>query len=435
MRLRPNADIKPGGRVGRRNLIAYGQSLVLFVGAIGTLQIASAQNVTPVQVVAPEIDTPITEARRQAHKMFQRLTRTKVQIDDPRVKQMETLISQNQTAEAAKVATSDPLFLDVGIRDWARVISSRDRDIRTPMNDFVATVIGVVRDSDTTSAKELLTGNFTYRVNPEVIAGGVNIRQDELNDLIASNNHYSDLQARRLSPSAVLVRQSPQRVVMRNANNTPVDHPDPAGLLTSRQFQMMYTTAGTNRLAIEYSFKTFMCVSMEEWMDSSRGDDRVGRDVSRMPAGDLNTYQTTCKGCHAQMDAYRGAFAYVDFLNNRPTVNVTPVGKMNPNNPENTDFTHTDNSFRNYAFGAKNADQFGWRTGGEGVGMGDYGRALADSRGFSRCMVRHAFQNVCNRKPRAEEETMVRTIADQFEMSGYHMKRLFENVAARPECI
>ena len=70
-----------------------------------------------------------------------------------------------------------------------------------------------------------------------------------------------------------------------------------------------------------------------------------------------------------------------------------------------------------------------------GSGVGSLARMVADSRGFSRCMVRKAFQAVCRRSPLAAEENLVRSLADQFETDGYHMRRMYENVAVNPNCV
>lgn len=397
---------------------------------------AQAQMSQPTQVM-PEPNEPISPERLRAHSLFRSLTGTLIPIDDPRLKQMETLLKNKQDRDAAKIATADPLFYDIRVRDMARKMSTRDESVRAPLTDFVATFVGVVRDSDTTSAKELLTGNFTYRADPALttVNGTQQVRNNELNDIVNSNNHYADIQTRGFSLHAILVRAPGQKI---NVNNAPADIPDPAGLLTTRQWMAAHADAGTNRRLVEYTFKQFMCVPMTSWADATAPDDRVARDVSRTPAGSNEKYLTTCKACHGQMDGLRGAFARVDFVNNRITYNTGAIpqnGKMNRNAQEFPQgYVTTDTSWVNYATVGKNADQFGWRSSPTGMGMAQLGALLANSQGFSRCMVRRTFTEVCKRAPAATEESMIRSVADQFESSGYHMRGLFEIVALRPEC-
>lgn len=414
----------------------FGATLAVLAAPFAT-SLAEAQ-VTPIPAVAPNPSGQISAERQRAQKLFQAITGVKVAIDDARLAQMEAQLKAGNPRAAAAVASADPLFLDVQIRDVAKIMSTREQTIRAPMSDFVATFIGVVRDSDTRSAKELLTGNFYYRVSPTVISGlpaGATIRQAEQADFIQSNNHYADLEARRLSPAAVLVAASPQRALQ---NNVVVNHPDPAGLLTSRAFVAAHAVAGTNRRPIEEMMQEFMCVKMEEWSDSNGSDERVGQDVTREPSGSVNLYQTTCKACHSGMDGFRGAWAFIDFTNNAQTISTAVRAKMTRNASETTGYAvHriADNSWVNFSTGSKNSDQFGWRSAMAGSGVGSLARMVADSRGFSRCMVRKAFQAVCRRSPLAAEENLVRSLADQFETDGYHMRRMYENVAVNPNCV
>lgn len=404
------------------------------IGAALTVLSASQAlaQVTPIPAVTPAPNATISPARQRAQKLFQAITAVRVPIDDARLVQMESLIAAKNERGAAAIATQDPLFLDVQIRDWARKSSTRDESVRAPMSDFVATIIGVVRDSDTTSAKQLLTGNFYYRVDP-AIATTNTIRQDETKDIVQSNNHYNDLTARNLSPSAVLIKQSPQRAMMAGAV---VDHPDPSGLITTRDFTEAHAIAGTNRRMVEYSMRQFMCVAMADWADANGSDERVAQDVTRTPSGSVNLYLTTCKACHSGMDGFRGAFGFLDFTNNAQTFSTNIVGKMLRNNTQYPQgYRMTDNSIINNAILPKNADQFGWRSSTTGVGIGAFGKMLADSRGFSRCMVKKAFNSVCRRSPLVSEESLVRSLADQFEADGYHLRHMWENVAIQQQCV
>ena len=386
-------------------------------------------------VVMPDTNSAISAERTKAHHLFRALTGVLIPIDDPRLKQMEVLLKSKRMIDAEKIATSDPLFYNNRVRDLARKMSTRAESVRSPLSDFVATFVGVVRDSDTTNAKLLLTGNFTYQADPSVIAsgGGTAVSMDPVKDLITSNNHYDDITKNGYSLKAVLKRVDGQQYL---SNDVATAWPDPAGLITTRAFMMAHADAGTNRRLVEYAFRQFMCSPITSWADGTSPDDRIGRDVDRQPGGSTSKFLTTCKNCHSNLDGFRGAFANVDFTGNRITYSTNPVGKMNRNSDVFPDgFVTRDNSFVNYANVGKNADAFGWRGAGTGgSGIAKFGEMLANSRGFSRCMVTRIFTDVCKRAPASTEDAVVRTMADQFESSGYHLRGLFEIVAARPEC-
>ena len=221
-------------------------------------------------------------------------------------------------------------------------------------------------------------------------------------------------------------------------NGMTVAHPDPAGILTSVAFLAAHALAGTNRRLVEYSFREFMCQPITNWADGTSPDDHIGRDVDRMPGGSPNKFLTTCKNCHANMDGMRGAFGLVDYDANNgiPTFGTTIVAKMLRNaDVYPAGFKMTDTSFINYTNVGNNADQFGWGSAQmTGTGIKQFATMLSKSKGFSRCLVRRVFTDVCKRAPAATEETMVRSVADQFETSNYHLRNLFETVALRPEC-
>lgn len=180
--------------------VAIASATLSVLAAPFMVSTAQAQ-VTPIPATAPNPTGEISPERQRAQKLFQAITGVKVAIDDARLVQMETQLKAGNPRAAAAIASQDPLFLDVQIRDVAKIMSTREQTIRAPMSDFVATFIGVVRDSDTRSAKELLTGNFYYRVDPAVIAtlpANATIRQAEQADIVQSNNHFNDLENRRL---------------------------------------------------------------------------------------------------------------------------------------------------------------------------------------------------------------------------------------------
>ena len=55
------------------------------------------------------------------------------------------MVGQSPVA-AALIATNDPKFLNDTIRNMAAPWTNRDQSVFVPLNDYTATVIGMVRD-------------------------------------------------------------------------------------------------------------------------------------------------------------------------------------------------------------------------------------------------------------------------------------------------
>lgn len=379
-------------------------------------------------------------------KLLERLGGVKVSGDDPRLRQIEAAIQASDWQVAAALATADPNFLNVTVKQMAQKMSTREESIQTPMNDFTAFFMGIVRDES--DARKLLTGDFFYMADPGRIPAGITIRADLQLDFVQNNNHYADLDRVGLDIGGLLKKENGQ-MLLQTSTNTMVYNPDPAGLLTTRAFMGAHAAAGTNRRPVEYAFREFMCVGIDEWSDVTVSDARIGRDIDRFPGGDHTKFQVSCKGCHTVMDGFRGAFAKWNQDNNR-IVNFDAMGeasyngfnagvasKMNGNsNVFPAGFVTRDNSWVNNARGPANESLFGWRgTADQGFGVRAFGETLSNSARFSQCMVKRVFEATCrheydlkNRKGFASEQ------ARQFEANGYNLKKLFQSVALSAEC-
>jgi len=429
------ANMNGQSKVQSKVLVA---ALILLGTALAPAQMANAPSLSIMPSAMPNPSGEITAARQRARVIFTALTGVPVSIDDARLVQMESLIAAGNERGAAAIATGDAAFYDVRLRDIGRRLSTRDELRTAPLSDFVATYVGVIRDQR--DARDLLTGNFYYRADAAKVGlnGAPAVRGDEAQHIVLSNDHYDDITAGNYSLYGVLTRVDGQKTYTGDPDEGGSLQPitDAAGLISSRAFMMAHADAGTMRRPLEFSFRQFMCVPMESWMDASRPDDWIGRDVDRYPGGSNQTYQVTCKACHTQMDAFRGAFAYFDWdddriefrpgqVNNRMNrnANVFPQGRAT-----------ADNSWLNYAQAPKNVDQFGWRGPASGSGLNEFGRLLANSKGFSRCMARQLFTDICNRKPGAAEEAAIRAFGDDLE-SDYNLKNLAEKIVISQVCI
>lgn len=159
------------------------------------------------------------------------------------------------------------------------------------------------------------------------------------------------------------------------------------------------------------------------------------------------------------MDAQRGAFAYTEFDANRVKHGQVNAGglftagtgvsvKMNRLGDGNftQGLTLTSDDWVNYAVSGELGNLYGWRdASGNRIsapvmsrGINAYGRMVARSESFSRCMAQTAFENICKRTMTAAEKAgILRDIASEWERpasGNYKIRWLFEKIAVSPAC-
>ena len=398
-----------------------------------------------------------TQAQKDDAKwIYERITGVKWAADHPLIVQAATMVAAGQRADVAALATQQAQFLNVTVKNFALEMSTRDETIRIPLNDFAATIMGVVRDN--TDARELLYGNFFYVGDPARLPAGIPNVIANANEMgarvLRSNEHYAALDSKnnRLDVGSVLMRVNGQRLVQSEANNvfTIVANPDPAGVLTSRTFIEAHAVAGTNRRPVEYTFRQFMCLPLEQWADALSSDVRIGRDIDRFPGGDHMKFQTSCKSCHTVMDGFRGAWARWDFENDVALQTTVRQGASDGNRVLNKlnrnatvypgGYVTTNDSWVNHAARGVNATQFGWRgldkvtPANSGTGVGDFGRLVANSQRFSTCMAKRVFKSVCRKDLADSEIAVYASLGTQFESLNYNLRNLYQIAALHPRC-
>jgi hypothetical protein len=375
-----------------------------------------------------DVDAPISSSQSLALEIYKRLVGITTPIDNPVITDMARQIARGNLAAAATIATEQPGFYNLVVRDFAARMSTRDQSINTSLNDFIATFIGLTRDD--LDARLLLTGRLFYKGSDAAAVGNA-----IYGDILGSNNHYDDLVSDNYDLSSVLQRENTQYI--RTGDNTYGVHPDAAGVITSRAFMQAHAVDGTNRRLVEYTVKQFACLDMEGWADAKAPDFRVGRDIDRFPGGEGSKYLTTCKACHSVMDGFRGAFAKYDFDRNFVQYRDGVDNKMNQNRDTfPSGYNTTDNSWVNNAVSPANQLTFGWRgVASSGNGVRQFATTIANSRAFSKCMVKRVYREICRRPVASFELPMVDSMANSFESSGYNLKNLFQELAIRPECI
>ncbi len=358
---------------------------------------------------------PKAQTVAYAELLYQRIVGVPVSVNNPVYEKMGDLIANNDYLEAATLAQEDHHFYSVRVRNFAAPMTNKAEDPSEPFNDMQAMIIGVTRDE--LDARLLLTGNFRYQ-------GYSNLGLPAVSR--ANNDHYQAFDDQGYDYWANLTQVSPQWS----------DVAESAGVLTSRAWAKAHYIAGTNRRGVQFTFQEFLCTPIDQWKDPGLPDHFVRRDVDRSPDGNPNTYETFCRNCHAPMDALGGALARFDFQNDTLLYYPTSIApKYNQNITVYPDgYVTVNDNWINYVTANQN-QAFGWRGALQGVGIHDFAAMMANSRGFSACMVKRVFQEVCNRTPVASDATVISSLTDGFEANQYNLKKLFAQVSIDPTCI
>lgn len=400
-------------------------------------------------------NTSISE--NEAIQMIERLHGSRILASKLRDNGMLVKVQDPKTRdEALMQLIEDDNFYKVTLRNMASRMSIRSEEVSAPLNDFIVTVIGIARDN--LDARQMLTGNFYYKADVSKITT-LTIRDNEYTDIILSNNHYNDLNSNlyRLNLSSILMKTN-QKIQAANSRDPARGNlqptPDPAGLLTTNTWGQEHYSGGTNRRAVEYTLRSFLCTPIEKAADTAASDSRIGRDIDRFPGNDHSRFLTSCKGCHTVMDGFRGAFAkvnFVDFLVHGDAIKgsaTTPARgmsdqgiatKLNVNNTTfPAGFVTTNNSWVNHADRGLNAQQFGWRgPSNSGNSLNSFGQLISNSSRFSRCIAKRVFVETCARHEdvfKDVESPHIQKLAQIFEDNKYNLKSVFIAATQLSQC-
>lgn len=346
--------------------------------------------------------------RQIANQMHNRLTGSPAKADV--LMQMETLISQGRAEEAARIALNHRNFINVVVKNWVKPWSNRERSQRVELNDYVATIMGVIRDD--LSFDRVLYDDLIYTLNWSY-ENGTRVPYDS-----SRNDHYSGAETEGVDIKASLVRQTQSTV-------TGIPSAATSGVITTGASARAFFSAGTNRRVNRFTFINYLCNDYEDLHDTTIPDYRVRRDVERNPGGDFRRYKNSCVGCHAGQDALGGAYAYYNMAENRLV--YTPgivTDKINKFINFKDGHTTIDDSWINLWVAGANS-RLGWKGTTAGNGAKEINRMFARSHAFAQCMARKVYKLVCTKDPQTtEEKNFVEQQALNFE-TGYNMKSLF----------
>jgi hypothetical protein len=334
---------------------------------------------------------------------------------------MATHIGNNRADLAAELALQNPAFYNVSLKNFVTPWTNEEQTVFAPLNDYTATVIGMIRDDVP----------FNLILSEDIIYTGANGVVNP-NHQHTSNDHYQALEddGIDLSNDTLLIRRSQSGLP-----GSQVGNGEAAGIMTSRAAAEAFFSAGTNRAMWRFTAINHLCRDMEALNDITRPGDRIRQDVTRSPGGDSEIFLNTCFGCHAGMDGLAGAFAYLEWDEAQGRMIHTPGVVQDKylinGNAFPFGYITTDNSWINYWREGQNS-LLDWRGASDrGFGAKSMGAEVAATRGFSVCQVEKVFEHVCFRGPKDQDDRdAIETIADDFEANGiYRMKGVFAAVA------
>jgi hypothetical protein len=353
--------------------------------------------------------------RARAKRMYDAIAG--VPPTETQIQQMETLILANNAAAAALLATDDPAFYNVTLKNLVTPWTNREQTVFADLNDYTATVIGMVRDNEPFNTA--LSADILYTVNDSSIpAVAAN-----------SNDHYAQAEKNGIDLKAKL-----QKTTQSATYGIPAA--GAAGLLTTRAAAAAFLIDGTNRADFRFTMLNHLCHDMETVHDVSRPPDRIRQDVSRSPGGDSRIFLNNCIGCHSGMDPMAQSLAYYDFDETQQRLVYTP-GMVNAKYFINGDnfkpgFITPDDSWENRWRHGPNT-VLGWDTNRPATGNGasSMGAELANSYAFAECQVEKVFKTVCFRAPVSSTDYgKVKTITAAFQGDNYNLRRVFAETAA-----
>jgi len=363
--------------------------------------------------------------REQAQRMHERLAG--VPPSATVLQQMENFINPGlpgNANDAANLAMDNVNFYNVTLKNFAAPWTNRDQSVFVPLNDYIATVIGMIRDSASVPFNTLLSADLTYVGRPGVVPAAPSA---------SDNTHYEQLEANNVN-----LRDELQPAAQSSILGIPPSAT--AGVMTSRAASEAFFIAGTNRAMFRFTLLNHMCNDMEQMHDTKLPPDWIRQDVSRSPGGDSRLFLNNCIGCHSGMDPLAGAFAYYNFNETTSRLEYSAPGpgpggtvqlkyfNNDLNFPQG--YRTTDDSWENRWREGQNAYLGFAAGGGSGNGAKSLGVELANSETFASCQVKKVFRAVCLRDPEdLTDRNKVAEITNTFRTTGYSMKQVFADTA------
>jgi hypothetical protein len=353
----------------------------------------------------------------------------------PTSAELQKMLQAPTAVAAALIATNDPKFLNDTVRNMAAPWTNRNQSVFVPLNDYTATVVGMVRDN--VPFNTVLSADILYVGDGTSGEGAYSP---------SNNNMYINLDAANADLSVKLKKTTQSSLI--GIPSTAV-----AGVITTRGAASAFFVNGTNRAMFRFTMINHLCNDLPTVMDTTRPPDRIRQDVTRSPGGVSTLFLTTCIGCHSGMDPMAQAFAYYNFSYPASEIGATvyPIGQIvytpgqtqpkyhinNTNFPQG--FNTPDDSWNNRWRAGPN-QLLGWSAGlpGSGQGAKSLGTELENTQAFASCHVTRVFKTVCLRAPASSsvqnptsgDGAQIQSMITSFQQNNYSLRQVFAEAAA-----
>ena len=323
--------------------------------------------------------------------------------------------------DAAVEVMESPNFYNVTLKNWATPWTNEAQTVFAPLNDYSATVIGMVRDNEP----------FNSLFSADILYIGSDSRLPPYS--MDNNNHYEQMEQLGINLKTDLVRVNQSQVTNLPATAT-------AGIITSRAAARAFFIDGTNRAMYRFTMLNHLCTDLEQIKDPTRSSDRIRQDVSRSPGGDSRLFFNNCAGCHTGMEPLAQAYAYYDY--NYPGEDMDAGRIVYTPGAVQAKYLINETVFKDgYVTRDDHWDNY-WREGansllgwdsllpGSGDGAKSMGQELANSEAFAQCQAKKVFEAVCFRPPGdAADRAQVASMTNNFKANNYRIKGVFADAA------
>jgi hypothetical protein len=365
----------------------------------------------------------------QATRMYNRIAGV-----PPTAAELASMMAATTLVDAALIATNDPAFYNDTIRNLAAPWTNRAQSVFVPLNDYTATVIGMVRDG--IPFNTILSADILYVGDGTSGEGAYSPN---------NNTMYQNLDNSNVDLS-VHLKQTTQ------SSLTGIPSAATAGIITTRGAASAFFLNGTNRAMFRFTMINHLCNDLPTVMDTTRPPDRIRQDVTRSPGGVSTLFLTNCIGCHSGMDPMAQAFAYYNFSYPASEIGATawPVGQLVYTAGQTQPKYHINNT--NFPQGFNTPDDTWnnrWRTGpnqllgwsaslpGSGEGAKSLGQELESTQAFATCHVTQVFKTVCLRAPASStivnptggDAAQIQSMVTSFQQSN-SLRQVFAEAAA-----
>ncbi|WP_244884522.1 hypothetical protein [Marinagarivorans algicola] len=371
-------------------------------------------------------------AVEQAKRLHERIAGVPPSDSGSVLQSMADDIAAGNAKKAAYTAMQNDAFYNVTLVNWAAPWTNREQNVFVDLNDYTATVVGLVRDD--ADFRALLFGDIIYHAPSITPAYAVN-----------NNAHYEAIES-----AGVPLQTTLTKAVQSTLTGLPSQAT--AGVMTTRAGAKAFFKAGTNRAQLRFTLLNHLCHDLEQLHDVTRVPDRIRQDVSRSPGGDSRAFLNGCLGCHSGMDPLAQAFAYYNYDYDADNDLTGEQGQLQYNQVGMVDtatgtrvqakyhfnaatfrpgFITPDDEWRNYWREGVNAN-LGWSTSlpGTGTGAKSMGQELASSEAFASCQATKVFKAMCFREPSQQaDRNQITAMVSNFKAKAYSAKELFADAA------